>query len=146
MNDNKPSKYKSLCESGIASLIKRILVVSILILISFIMFGIGPFYVFFFKNIRVTPMATQLPFVDNESGMGFTLNLIQQGALIFGGQIGIISTEMGQSLLDNVITIFPKLVRLDLDDISNELRVESMSLKTKLRLRNVLIKIQDYDR
>lgn len=145
-NGKKPSKYKALCEESVGQLVKNTIIVIILLIFSHILYATGSIYAYFFKNIRVTMLETKLPFIDSESDMGFTLNVMEQFCPSFCEFVGSLSVEIGQCLVNNVITTFPKLIRYDLDEMASELDNEGECMKTKMRLRNVLMKIQDFER
>lgn len=145
MNDKKSSKYNSLCEESIEKLIKNIAIILLLIIVSHIMFGIGPFYVFLVRNEHVTPVGIRLPFVDIDTNTGYVLNLSQQALMTFFELISTISVEIGQSLINNAITTVPKIIHLELDELSNKL-TDGKMFSVKLQLRNVLRQIEDFDR
>lgn len=144
-NDKKPSKYNTLCEKNVRKLVKTTIIVIILLIFSHIIYATGSMYAVFFKNTRVTLLGTKLPFVERETDIGFTLNVMEQSIAAYYELMGSISIEVGQTLVNNVFTTFPKLIRYDLDELTNELQSEGMCLHTKMRLRNIIMKIQDFD-
>lgn len=145
-NDKKSSNYTALCEESISQLTKSVAIILFLILLSHFMYGIGPLYVYLFHDIRITPIETELPFLDKVSNLGFTLNLIEQAILTAYELLGTMSVEICQCLINNAITFVPKVLHLDLDEISCDLNINGMNQKIKIRLRNVLIQLQDFDR
>lgn len=131
---------------SIEHLTKNVITIVSLFITSITVFSAGPFYVYFFQNVRATPAATILPFLDQDSDVGFTLNLIQQPVVALYGVTGYISMEIGFCLINNVIITMPKLIRVDLDELTNELQLNDMNWKSTIQLRQILVKMQDFDR
>lgn len=57
--------------------------------------------ILFFKNIRTTPVATKLPFFDDDSNIGYALNLLQQAVFASYSMIGSFSMEGEQCNYDD---------------------------------------------
>lgn len=144
VDDNKPTKYKQFCEENIGKLIRRIKTIWTLILVSFGLFAIGPFYVFFFKHTRVTVLNTELPFLHiNDSNVAFAVNLIQQFTCTVFALIGNLAIEAGMCLVNDAIEISPEVINFSLCELAND---TTSSLHLRLRMRNILMQVQDLDR
>lgn len=139
-------KYKAACVESVQHLIRNVITILSLLIISITVYSAGPFYVYFFRNVRATPAATKLPFLEHHSDVGFPLNLIQQTVVALYGVTGYISMEIGFCLINNVIITMPKLIRVDLDELTNELQLNGMNWKSTIQLRQILVKMQDFDR
>lgn len=145
--DNKnPTQYNRICEKNVIKMAEIVITVVIIIIISHILAVVGPIYAYIFQDLRVTPMATELPFIDNDSDTGFLINLGQQCIVGFYSLLGNITIEMFSYIINNVITIIPDLIQLNLIDISNEIEIKGICLSSKIQLRNALVQIQDFDR
>lgn len=139
-------EYIAVCDRSTRKLINNVSIVVALIIISHLLFVAGPFYAYFSQDIRITPMATELPFLEKGSTHSFFMNLLQQFIVAMFTLSGNIAIEIMHAQINDTITITPQLIHLDLRQLENELHRSGMCLKVKARLRNVLIKVQDFDR
>lgn len=145
LNDGR-SKYNSVREQGINSLVKNLIIILGFILISSFLYGIGPLYVYFVHDIRATPMATRLPYFEYESDVGFALNIFQQSVASFFGMVGTCCIEFAVCLVNNSIVCIPKLIGVDLIELSNEMEMRGLKSNTKLLTRDIFMKILEFDR
>lgn len=144
--DNKNlTKYNQICEKNLRKMVKLVITVVAMIVISHALAIIGPIHAFISQNNRVTLMGTELPFFEKDSDLGFMINLCQQTIIGIYAILGNICVEMGPCIINNVVAIIPDLIQLNLNDLSNELETNGMCLSSKIRLRNVLIQVQDFD-
>lgn len=143
IDSNEPSKYHTLCEKMINELIKDITIVASAILISYSTFGAGTFYAMIFQHKRVTLFGTILPFTDINTDSGFAINMIQQSILGGTGIIGNLGLEIGGCLAYNAIEAVPYVFQIEADELRNELISNGMTYGTTLRVRNILMQVQD---
>lgn len=110
---------------------------------SYLTFGAGTFYAIIFQGKRVTLFGTILPFTDIATNSGYAINMMQQ---CFLGGVGIITNlglEIGGCLAYNAIEAVPYAFQIESDELTNELRSNGMTSRTALRVRNILMQVQD---
>lgn len=143
MDSNVPSKYNDLCERMLRVLIRNIIIIVVTILSSYIIFGAGTIYVIIFEGKRATFLGTELPFIDIDTDMGYAINMSFQSLMIIVAIIGNLSIEITACFAYNAIETVPYLFHLESEQIADELKSNAMSLRAKLRVRNILMQIQD---
>lgn len=146
VNGEEPSKYHALGDRYIVKLLKNLIVILGLTFISYNFLNYGPIYGYYFKNIRTTPMGTKLPYFEEGSDVEFLLNLSLQSVIGIFAILGNFSIEGASCLANNVIVMVPELIHLDLEELTNEMEVEGHFSNIKYRLRNLFVKINQYDR
>lgn len=144
MDDNKSTEYNRICENNIEKLVQHFVIIILLVILGHLLIIFGPIYAYIFKNIRSTPMATHLPFLEKDSDIEFTMNLLIQSVIATSALIGNISIELLTLLISNGITIIPRLIHLNLNDLVKE--ITGSNFNSKVRWHNVLIQVQDFDR
>lgn len=144
-DDKKTSKYNTLCEKMVGALIKNVFATLTAITISYCTFGASPLYVIIFEGAHVTFLSTELPFVDINTNIGYAINMIEQFILTFGAVVSNTTIEIGACLVNNTVTAVPELFHFESDELETELRSNGMSLNAKLRVRNMLVLIQDFN-
>lgn len=115
-----------------------------MLLLGFGMFVANVFYLIIFEGARVTIMGTELPFVDKDSDIGFWINILFQVLIGIVGVIACILVEIGAALVVKTVEAIPHLIRVDLEELATDLALNGSTLAAKARLRNVFMKIQDY--
>lgn len=100
----------------------------------------------FVHHIRATPIATKLPYFEYESDVGFALNIFQQSVMSFFGIIGNLNIEFAVCLVNSSIVYIPKLIGVDFVELSNEVEMRGMNMKTKLLTRDIFMKVLEFDR
>lgn len=146
IDDNASTKYNKICEKSVMNLLKNVVIVVTLVIFAHLLALVGPIHAYIFNDIRVTPTATHLPFLEKDSNTGFMLNLAQQSVIAFYSMSANITVEIMTCLIANTISTIPKLIRLNLKELADEAQKKYSRLSIHIRLRNVLIQVQDYDR
>lgn len=145
-DDNKPSNYNTLCEKMIVKLIGNTTIIMVSILIAYSIIGCNALYVFIFDGTRLTFVGTEIPFVDINTDTGFLINIVEQFFLTSVSLTANITIEIGVCLVHNAFEMIPSLMQFDSDELKNELQLNGMSSNAKMRLRNIFMKVQDYNR
>lgn len=145
-NDAKPSKYNTLCEEMLVKLIRNTVTVVIAILVSYALVGGGALYAIVFHGARITFLGTEIPFVDGQTNFGFMINLIEQSFLTGISLLSNLTIEIGVCLVNNAFSAIPELIRLESDELNTELNLNGMSFNAKMRVRNIFMKVQDFNR
>lgn len=140
------SKYRIVCDIYSKKLVNNVTLVVILILVSHALFTVTPIHFYIVEKKLLTPIPTELPYVDKDTTIGFAINLFQQGILVFYELLGTLTIEVALCFINNTITTMPAMIHVDLEEISNQLHLTGSCKHLKPRMRNVLMKIQDFDR
>lgn len=140
------TKYQEVCEKHVNAFYKTVAAIYVQLSLAHILAVMGPFYAFFFQSIRITPLATNLPFFEKASELEFAINMTLQGAMAFYSMAGNLALEMGSSAINNTISMIPDVIRFDLTEFQHEFKSNGLSLASIMQLRNVYMKIQDFNR
>lgn len=135
--------YRLLCEKMISKLTQNIVIVLCVLLISYGLMGIVTLYMIVIKRQRITFVGTEIPFTNIRSDIGFVINLIEQLFLALISIIFYMSVEIGSCLVQNVFEMFPEIIRLDIQNLNEDLERNGMDLHAKSRLIDIFMKIQD---
>lgn len=130
LEENQSPMQKAVCAESVQNLLKSAVSIVSLLFISLCVYTIGPLHECLFQNHLVTPLGTRLPCIDSDSNVGFALNMFQQCICTTYAATAYFSLEIGQCLINNVITTIPKLIHVDLVEMSNELQTNGMSLES----------------
>lgn len=143
-NDKQPSTYNTLCEQMIQQLVKLTLSVTVFVVIAHTIFACVPVYLIIVKQIRITPMCLEMPFFERDSNIGYIVNLCIQ--LVFGiaSMYALLAIQIPLCSAVNALVSTPLLIHLEVEDMQQEYYANHIDLSTKLRLRNIVMKIQDY--
>lgn len=144
--DTSSKKYEVICAKHVDDFLRMVIIIFSLIWIAHTLAVFGPFYAYFFQNIRITPLATNLPFFEKDSNLEFTIGMMLQGVMAFYSMAGNLSIEMGSCAIINTIRMIPDLIRFNLLEFDEELNANGLCLKSSARLRNVFVQIQDFNR
>lgn len=146
MDNRQRTGYNNVCERHIKQLLKNVAVIVALMILSHAMLILGPLYAYFSHNIRITPLATNMPFFEKNSDIEFTINLLIQAIMIFYASAGSVAIEIVTCLILDVVTIIPDFIQISLnrltDDVCSKVHVNIIIA----HLRNTIIQIQDFDR
>lgn len=145
MDNKHPTAYNNVCERYIKILLRNVSVIVALMILSHAMLIFGPLYAYYFQSIRLTPIATNLPYFEKDSDIEFGINLSIQAVMALLALAGSMSIEVVACLILNVVTIIPDLIQVNLIELADDVFTNGLNLNTIARLRNVLIQIQDFD-
>lgn len=146
MDGSQSPEYNSLCEKMISELVRRTSIVVFLILLSYALIGGGTFYAIVFDGAWITFVATEIPFVDSQSNTGYAINLIEQFLIISVSLISTLLLEMAVCLVSNAFLAIPEIIHFESNELAIELNSKGMNLNVQMRLRNIFMKIQDFNR
>lgn len=145
VDDERPPDYNKLCDKLVGKLLKDIVTVVVLIVISYCVMGIWPLYCIYFKHQHVTILNTELPFMDFNSSAGYAVNLFMQLFISTVSFFSNVCIEFGACLTYNVVDAIPKVVHYEIQELETEMNLKGKDVNAKLRLRNILMILQDYD-
>lgn len=138
-------EYYTMCERMVRDLVQKESILVFNIVSSHALLGIIPFYLIIFKNIRVTVMGLEMPFFEPGSDIGYAVNLFVQSTFGLISIVALISVGTPFVFAYINVKMVPEVVHLDLEDLQKEYRLNGMSLNAKVKLRNVLMKVQDFN-
>lgn len=144
MDNDQRAELRLVHEKMINRLVQNTVIVVCLIVLAFGMIGAIETYLIIFDGARVTLLGTELPFFDENSNIGFWLNISIQTVIAAVGMCGCLAIEIGAALIFNAILAIPHLIHVDLGELESELNSNGITWLAKARLRNVFMKIQDY--
>lgn len=146
MDGDDTSKYNAVREKLIEKFAREMVVILTLIFIALLMCGLPALYMLVFKRARITLLGIELPFFEKDSDIGFVLNLTMQAVIAVFGIVGMIAIEFGQNLIHHVVYSIPHLMHVDTEELGTELRTNGMSLAARAQLRNIFMKVQDFEK
>lgn len=142
-DDIRPSGHNTVCKKMIKDLMQKTAILAAMIIISHLLIGVVPIYLIVFQKIRVTVMGLEIPFFEPSSDIGYAINLSLQYVYGIVSMGALMMIQIGLNLCYNNGMLAKELVVLELSDMQYELSASGMSFKAIVRLRNILMKIQD---
>lgn len=104
-------------------------------------------YIFITEGILTTPLGFRIPFFEEDTFVAFAVNMGVQSAYGVYGITAVICIEACQAMIINTAKLFVALISANMKEFSGQIETEStMTLALKVRFRNILIQVQDYDR
>lgn len=144
-DDIRTPEYYTMCEGMVDDLVQKESILVFNVVFAHALLGIIPFYLIILKNIRVTVMGLEMPFFDAGSDIGYAVNLFVQSTFGLISIVTLIAVGTPFVFAYTNAKMVPEIIRLDLKDLQKEFRLNGMSLKAKVKLRNALMKVQDFN-
>lgn len=110
----KKNEYNRICSTGMDNTMRRYLIKMVSMVMSMIMSLIGPAYAYFAHGIRTTWTSNRIPFTEPNSDAEFIVNIFLQTIILGHGCVGYFALEMMMTLVENVVTVTPRLCTNDL--------------------------------
>lgn len=145
-DDKEPTKYNALCERMIKALIRSVVITMAAIAVSYSTFGASSLYFIIFEGARVTFLGTELPFFDINSDFGYMMNMFEQSVLTFGAIMSNTTIEIGACITNNAVEAVPEIIHLESEELTDDLMSNGMTSSATLRVRNMLVIVQDFNR
>lgn len=145
-SDTNSQRYKLLRVKHIGKLLK---ITTFILLMMFIGYGIAfiaPLYQCLYKHKRITPLAINLPLLEKDSDLEYTLNMTLQMTMAFYSLCGSFATEVASCTIIHAVMLVPDLIRFNLMEFQKELGASGCGWKSFAHLRNTFIQLQDYER
>lgn len=120
-NDGQSTDYNRICDETINKSIVDYLLRMTVIMMSFVVAVIGPFYSFVQDGELATLYSVKLPYFNRDPYTEFTINVIWQFLISLIGGAALFFMEGAIMLLNNTITVSSKLCHLELFEISKYL-------------------------
>lgn len=141
------SPFTQICEESIEKMRKSYIILIAVIFIAIQAVSAGPIYVYFKDGVKVTPFGTKTPFFEEDSDIGFTVDMTYQACLMPFGIVSTICIELCQCMTYNTIQLCASAITLETELLGKTLEQthQQFTAKTRAHLRNVFVQIQDYD-
>lgn len=148
LNSNELTPYNRICSQNLDGTFRRFLITIGIVILSMGIGVFGPIYAYITTGARATLLGVKLPFFDEGSDLEF---MFVNGLQFFTGTFGIIgniSIESCSALFISLNQMSVSICELDLLDFTQQIEKEGYqtSLKSKILLRNILMRIQDVDK
>lgn len=145
IDESEASKHRAVCERYITKLIQNAMTVVILIILSYGITTLNGLYSMVFVDPWNTFLGNELPFIDSKTHVGYGIVIIEQLIRSIVSMISTVTIEIGACIVYNAFTLMPDLIYLDAAELDTELNFNGMTYYAQMRLRNIVLKMQDYD-
>lgn len=148
LDSKELTAYNRICSRNLDGTFKRFLITISFVILSMGVGVFGPIYAYITTGARTSILGVKLPFFDEGSNLEFMfINVLQFLSGTFG-IIGNISIESCSALLISLNQISVSICELDVEEITYQIEKEpyQTSIKSKILLRNILMRIQDVDK
>lgn len=143
----KTSPENKVCDKMAIDLIVSSFKIMNLIFFAMTLSCSGPFYKLILKNEKELIIPVILPFVDPETEHGFYINFCYQIVSCVYGLILIPGSELITQILKNNILVTATVIENSFEGFGRQLEDDmKFSLAHTLELRNILLKIIDFNR
>lgn len=137
-DSREKNEYNRICSTHMDKTMKEFIVKIVIICTSFAAAAIGPLNALFVHGIYTTAIEARIPFTEPKSNVEFAGNFSLQMILSIHGFIAYIGLECLLSILENAVTITPRLVESDIMHTIQQYERKSI---TELELRMKISKI-----
>lgn len=144
--DTESTRYKHLRVNHIKQLLKTVIFILLMMFIGYGIAFVAPIYKCLYERSRITPLAINLPILEKESDLEFTLNMLLQLIMAFYSLSGGFATEVASCTIVHSIMLVPDLIGFNLLELQNEFSTNGCDLKVSAQLRNTFVQLQDYNR
>lgn len=139
-------QYNTLHVKYIDKFMNNLLIILPITLLSYAICFTAPVYAMFFQHIRCTPAGIHLPYLEKDSNLEFTLNMILQTIMTYFLLFGDLAIEIASCMINHAIILVPELIQFNLHEFQVELRANGINTKSIAQLRNGFLQIQDFNR
>lgn len=113
-DSHEKTEINRICSDHMDSTMKSYLVKITIIAFSYAVSTIGPMSAFILHGIYTTALELRIPFTEPKGNAEFAVNFFIQSLLAIHGFISYAGIELVLSLLENAVTITPRLIVNDL--------------------------------
>lgn len=146
-DDHEKTDYNRICSNHMDNTMRRFIIKMGTILISFLAFAIGPINAFVVYGIRTTVVEGRIPFTESKSNAEFKVNVLLQSIMTVHGSLCYIALELFQSILENVVTITPRLIKGELVQTIELYEKKSIAeLELNMKIGNIVKQSIDADK
>lgn len=146
-NYNKDDEYNEECSKQIDGAFKKFWIKYLAMLASSIFTIVGPAHAYIANGTLVSTTELRIPFVTEGSTLEFVMNLLLQLNIYVHGITMYIGIEVLVSIIENIVTILPKLVKYDLRKlISNQNLKKFSEHQSRVYFTNIVHEILDSEK
>lgn len=117
------------------------------IAVAFVIATIAPTYSYVVNGIRATTTEARIPFTEPKSNAEFAGNVIVQYICGTHGALCYLGIEVFVSILENVVTIVPRLIKSELvQTIESYERKQISDLELRIRIGGIVKQSNDTDK
>lgn len=145
--ENRPpaNEYERKCDQLATKLYVHVILSTILVLFSYILVLIGPAYDFIVKREYVSPTGVIMPFMDPDSRLSLSINLLIQSVTAVICLINTVGLEAVNCFIVNSFTAMNELVCFNMRAFSGALQPRQFTLHQKTELRRIIMQLRDLE-
>lgn len=143
-SDDERSKYNMMYDGMIKDLLRNVLIVASMTIFTYVLLGTIPFYLIIFDNVRVPVLGLEILFCELDSDIGYAMNLMVQSILGIISFLALMILGFSVGFACHNIFAIPEVIQFELQEFENEFHLNGDCLIAKMRLRNALMKVQDF--
>lgn len=145
-NSDITPKNHAVCDNMAIYLLTCSARVNLMVFLSYLLLICGPLYKNFFTDEPEMPWII-LPFIDPETEMGFLINYVNEMISVLVGLPVVPGTEIVTCVLKNNVTATAAVIENSILEFQSLVETEeNFSTKCAFELRNIILKILDFDR
>lgn len=145
-NDDPDAEYNRICSDHMDKTVTDFFTKMGAIFVSYLFAVIGPIQTYIMLGKKSTTTEARIPFCEPKSNAEFLGNFIFQGIIASHGLLMYIGLEVMFSIVENVVTIAPKLVENELSKVIRMIEDKSFPESELFwRMRRVVMPSQDTD-
>lgn len=146
-NSGVSARAFKICDDYTVDLLANVLSRQALLIFSGLVFAIAPIYMIVVKREHEMIYAAILPFTDPTTDQGFLINFTHQVILLLVPVPAILGIELIVCMTKNSICVTAALIEESLQMLDANLRRDPKFTDERAwELRNLILKIQDFDR
>lgn len=141
------TEYNRICSDHMDITMKQFISKIAGIFISITFAAIGPAYAYFWHGIHSTFTEARIPFTEPKSNAEFMGNFLFQNVTSVHGAIAYVGLEVFLSILENAVTITPRLIENDLvHTIKLYEKKSTTQLQLNVKIGNIVRQSIDADK
>lgn len=139
-------EYNRICSDQMDDTMKKFLIKMGMIIFSMASTAIGPLYAIIFRGILTTVSEARFPFTEPKSNEEFYANILLQSISSTHAMIAYFGLETSLTLLENVVTVTPRLINCDFEQMIESFEEKSIAeVELRLRIANIVKQSNDLD-
>lgn len=146
-DSHEDSEYNRICSNHMDNTMRRFINKMGAIFISLLFALIGPANAYFSHGILSTTIQAHIPFTEPNSNAEFIWNLLLQTIFGVHAGMGYIGMETCLSILENAVTVTPRLIESELVHTIQQYEKKSITeLELHLKIGNIVKQSNDADK
>lgn len=146
-DSHEKTNYNRICSKQMDRTMKQFILKMATIVLSFVIATLAPMFAYFLYGTRSTTLETHIPCVEAKSDTEYYICLFLQNIFAMHGFPSYIGLECFLSILQNVVTATPQLIRNELKHTIQLYKEKAISeLELRIRLGNIVKQSNDLDK